>query len=309
MKLTMFLTDVSSKLSFLLLFALVAGSVQQDTTTCPEQHGPYEVTKRSYRVTKLHWSNRRADVVFPSQLLSEDNTDTFPFLVFAHGFLGGNLFTYRKYKALLDGLASFGFIVAAPRSCNFGCPGFGRWNTYYEEQLKLIEWADEMRLEGHEVLQFIDREAGFGVLGHSTGGVATLDALEFADQYDITAGVLLHPAPTDTFPPTDTDTPPDLTVPTAIFTGTTDGCCGAATSKPIFDAIVSAPAKAYANMIDAGHAEPNNSNTRWPRYIAEWFKVHLNRDESYRDFVFGNGTTSLCGTCNPMDEYCEAIEQ
>ena len=43
---------------------------------------------------------------------------TFPFIVYSHGAYGGGDIDYAAYIPLLESVASYGFIVAAPRSCS-----------------------------------------------------------------------------------------------------------------------------------------------------------------------------------------------
>jgi len=265
----------------------------------PRLHGSYKVGRRGYFLPEvLDPSNPRALVIYPRKILKEGNTEKFPLVVFAHGATGGGWKLYADYIGLLNGVASFGFIVVAPRSCDVGCPR-GEWNTYYQQQLKLIEWTGTQRNDS--ILQFIDHEAKHGLFGHSRGGQATVDALEFAVEYNISAAVILHPAPLS-------KAVGNITVPLAAFTGTRDGCCGEAIARPIYEA-ASTP-KAYANMVNARHTEPNLFFPRWTAYTAAWFKIHLNNDTSYfHDLIYGSDPKSLCGGGIPMTENCAAIPQ
>jgi len=266
----------------------------------PRQYGSYKVRKKQYYLPEvLDPTNPRALVIYPRKILKEGNTEKFPLVVFAHGWTGGDWKLHLYHQGLLDGMASFGFIVVAHRSCDTGCPNVGDWDTYYREQLKLIEWARTQRSD--KILQFVNHEANYGLFGHSRGGQATVDALEFAVEYNISAAVILHPAPLS-------KAVGNITVPLAAFTGTRDGCCGEAIARPIYEA-ASTP-KAYANMVNARHTEPNLFFPRWTAYTAAWFKIHLNNDTSYfHDLIYGSDPKSLCGGGIPMTENCAAIPQ
>jgi Chlorophyllase enzyme len=263
------------------------------------QYGDKQVQKKElYLPQLLNKSNPRAVVVFPKQILQSNNTEKFPLLVFAHGFVSGGWITYQLHTGLLNGLASFGFIVVAPRSCNVGCPGLGQWTTYDDEILKLLNYIDS-RVDD-TIFQFVNRTAGYGLVGHSAGGRATAQALQVANSATnkIKAGVILHPV-TDTV---------NITVPTAVFTGTLDTCCGGEDrARPIYEGITS-PARAYANMIDARHIEPY-FNTDWTVYVSAWFKIYLTNDTStYYNLIYGNDPDSLCGSTIPMTNNCERLQ-
>jgi pimeloyl-ACP methyl ester carboxylesterase len=271
----------------LLVYVLVAS---QDG---PPQYGSYEVEWQDYDFTGvLHDSNSEAVVVYPKKILEEENNEeVFPMLVFAHGFLAGGFYTHYLYRALLDGVASFGFIVVAPRSCIAGC------RDYYNEQLKVIDWVNNnMASVNDSVFQFVNRTAGYGVFGHSMGGQATMQALTFADEHDICAGVVLHPAPIRN--------PQDMKAPAAFFTGRSEE----RNTRPMYEASPANP-KAYARMLRGLHTEPNFGTTKWSMYVAAWFHILLNNDDGYYyNLIYGNEPDSLCGGSIPMANDCEASE-
>jgi len=193
----------------------------------PPQYGDHLVTKVDYYLPSvLDPSYPWAVLVFPKRVLWPGNSDRFPLVVFSHGDFGGGIVTYVGHTALLNGIASFGFIVVAPASCNDECSNGGS-ETYQEEQLKLIEWASEESRDEDvfEILKSVDRENGYGLFGHSKGGTVIVRASPQFEDYNVTAAVLLHPG----------EDPPgsyDSSVPLAAFTGTLDDCCGEETTKP-----------------------------------------------------------------------------
>jgi dienelactone hydrolase len=289
----------------LVLLAVISSSAQAFfIPRDEEQYGPYKVAKVDYLLRGiLDKSFPSSVVVFPKQILKPGNNETFPLVVFSHGDFGGGIVTYLGHKALLTGVASFGFIVLAPRSCSF------EWqcsdDEYVEEQLQLLEWADsDDRIQDFlGVLKSVDRSAGYGVFGHSSGGRAVVQASPQFAEYNVKAAVLLHPG--------EVNTNFSITVPLASFTGTLDKCCGEDTTRPIYEQAV--PPKAYANLIGGRHTEPVLFHTRWTIYIAAWFKLFLGAEsaddtERYYNLMFGDTPNSLCGGSIPMKEDCEAIE-
>merc|ERR1712194_160381 len=89
--------------------------------------------------------------------------EKFPLISYAHGLAGGSvdLLGYAKH---FSQLASYGFVVVAPNTCNFGCkdavkspyadcnevtvtgknPDAAGWNTWFGEQLKAIEMSRDL---------------------------------------------------------------------------------------------------------------------------------------------------------------------
>jgi len=264
----------------------------------PRQYGSYKVKKTAYEIPEvLDQSNPRVIVLHPRKILQKGNTEKFPLVIFAHGFFGGDWKLYPGHISLLRGVASFGFIVLAPQSCDTGCPSYGEWGTYYLEQLKLIRWAQTRTSD--KILQHVDHDATYGIFGHSMGGQATIRSLVYADEYNISAAVVLHPVLPE-------EGIGNITTPLASFTGTDDGCCGAITARPVFDA--AALPKAYANIVNGKHTEPNFFFPRWPAYIAAWFKIYLTNDKSYfYNLIFGKDLTSLCGGGIRMTNDCAAM--
>ena len=150
------------------------------------------------------------------------------------------------------------------------------------------------------VLGRVDHKLGYGIYGHSMGGRATAEAMQFAKQYKIRAGLILHPAAL-----VDDGKDLDIKAPLAAFTGTKDYCCGEETTRFYYE-LASTP-KAYANMKGALHQEPI-LRLRWTPYVASWFKIFLENDTGYYyDLIYGNKPDSLCGGSIPMDSPCEVL--
>jgi dienelactone hydrolase len=266
----------------------------------PPFKGPYSSTHKLYQVSTLDSSDPEAVIVYPT------NTDAtkFPILSYAHGAAGGGWYTFEGYYALWTQIASHGFIIVAPKSCSVGCKD-GGWDTYYEEQLKVLEWAKNMSNSGtdKEIFGKIDWTSGAGIVGHSMGGQATVRSAkkDFADKYNIKAAVLHHPF-------YDKNTyGAEMAVPTAAFTGTADHTCPPQESHEIWDLITVKP-KTFANRIGANHLEPvlvpPIEHPELGMYTAAWFKIFLKGDAGiYHSLIYGNATdpNSLCRLV-PMEE-------
>jgi len=109
----------------------------------------------------------------------------------------------------------------------FGC--FGRWENYWEEQVKVIEWTQTPEMLKDPILNQIDHTVGYGVAGHSMGGQATARSSIRADIYNIKAAILFHPyhEPGDNIGA-------QIQVPLAGFTGDLDDCCGEEATRNVF---------------------------------------------------------------------------
>ena len=171
----------------------------------------------------------------------------FPLISYLHGLAGGGGLDIEGYAVLFAQMASYGFVVAAPLSCNDGCrdqvnapytdcaglPSVqpANWPSYYGEQLKTMEWAHSAGKEGSDpILSLIDWDAGVGIAGHSMGGQATAITASkncvvqhFGAR--IKAAVLHHAAngavgggPT----PGKTNVGTNVSIPTAAFTSSGD---------------------------------------------------------------------------------------
>jgi hypothetical protein len=129
------------------------------------------------------------------------------------------------------------------------------------------------------------------------GGVAVANVFAQATiDSNIKAGVMLH-----CFMDL-----PTITLPTAMYTGTRDECCGGEKMWPMYN-LLQSQHKAYANMMDANHIKPN-FKTDWTAFVNAWFQIYLVGDISiYYNMIYGNGTDSLCfGRFVPMKDDCEA---
>jgi len=88
-----------------------------------------------------------------------------------------------------------------------------------------------------------------------------------------------------------------------------ESCCGENTTKTYY--LEADSPKAYANMIGANHLEPILFRSRWTAYVAAWFKIWIDEDDTnfdcYHDLIYGDSPLSLCEKYAMLDD-CEAME-
>jgi len=276
----------------------------------PPRSGPFSAASKKYHVSGLDVTDQHMWVHWPANATAGQ---MFPLISYAHGFLGGGL-DMLGYSYLWNQMASFGFVIVAPSSCNVGCDDrsnapytdcaglrsleFSNFNSYYGEQLKAIEWARNMSASVDPVFSLVNWSKGVGIAGHSMGGQATAMSAHHAcaKQWDIRAAVMHHPA--DTGVPGGANAGVNITtVPMAMFTSSGDHVVGEAGTRTFTAAPVKE--KALRDLYGSSHLEP----LLWPpvenpnlgTYTASWFQIYLNGDQgAYHDLVYGNGPDSLC---------------
>jgi len=270
--------------------------------------GPYDTSSTTLTCNVLDKSNQGVFIFYPSNKTGEK----FPLIAYAHGIDGGG-FDMLGYTFLFKQMASYGFVIAAHKSCSTGCnkPGgmnpwtkcnglpptspTSDWPGYYGETLKTIEWAKN---SSGGVFDLIDWSTGVGIAGHSMGGQSTANAAVKAcvDEFDIRAAVIHHSADGKTV---HGNIGINITVPTASFTSTGDGIWKE--TREIFEATPkSAGSKVYRNVVGYSHLEPVLAppieNPFLATFSAAWFKIYLNGQQSgeYYDLIYGSALSSLC---------------
>ena len=247
-----------------------------------------------------------------------------PLLSYNHGLAGGDI-DLVGYWAHFQQLASYGFVVVVPDSCDVGCtsPNLGApytdcagiqplppsplWAAWYGEQLKAIEFAQNRSRDGDPIFVQIDWKAGVGVAGHSMGGQATTMSASAAcaARWGIKAAALIHPE-IGTLPWGNTGS--NISVPVSTFTSSGDHLCPPATAETTMQAFNSSAQgrtlpSAYRNVEGWSHLEPVLGavfeNPLLATYTAAWFKVMLNGDRAaFWDLIYGGPTNpdSLCNS-------------
>lgn len=266
--------------------------------------GPYSVKSARYRdVQGMDTTGQAIDVWYPIGVVGQ----TFPLIAFAHGFIDGNKHLANHYVNHLTELAAFGYIIAASEACDWGCSDRATlpddawgFEHYYKQQLKVIDWANEVAASDDPIMSTMDLHIGVGIAGHSMGGQSTLfSAGPNATSYGIKAAVMQH-AYTHTFPAP--------TVPFLAFTGTIDDIATPNMTIAYYNAEGAHPIKGIRNKVGMGHLEPSESDEFNPAFAsltAAWFKLYLDETPQkdgidYHKLIF----SQMCD-----GEYDGAMEQ
>mmetsp|Transcript_25308 Transcript_25308/g.49796 ORF Transcript_25308/g.49796 Transcript_25308/m.49796 type:complete len:313 (+) Transcript_25308:19-957(+) len=272
--------------------------------------GAFATAEKLFDVPILDETDPRLRVIYPKP---NGTSSKFPFISYMHGFMGGGI-DLLGYTELFHDIASFGFVVAAPLSCNAGCksqpqerytcaglpdvyPSGHGWSSYYTEGLKTIEFARNKSLAGDPIFSTVDWGLGVGLAGHSMGGQATAVGAASActEKWNILAAVLHHPAP-GKVPAGNVGS--NISVPLIGFTSSGDNICPPDETEGIMNASQTAT-KAFRNAEGLSHLEPvlfpPYYNPLLATFTAAWFKVFLNQDRGkFYDMVFGSAPDSLC---------------
>lgn len=217
--------------------------------------GPFSTSSKTYDLETLDSTDRKVDVYYPSD---GAKGTTFPLISYAHGDHGGGDVNRLGYWSQLHALASYGFVVAATRSCSAGCkddpvslPGDARgFGTYYLEQIKVIKWVEAQNASFDGVIgALVDRHVGYGIAGHSMGGQATLFSSSYANatQNRIKAAVMHHAY---------SSSHPKPTIPFLAMTGSKDTVAKPKLTKAFYDEADGTLHRGYVNKKGANHLEP-----------------------------------------------------
>lgn len=267
--------------------------------------GPYTVLSKTFTYSALDETDQHIDVLYPSANFSGQQ---FPLISYAHGFddAGGDQF----YAQLGTDLASWGYVVAFPNSCTYGClhdcvslsgdpPCFGH---YYLEQLKTIEFFSTTAAAGVPV-----NTSAVAVAGHSMGGQASLFSASNASAigaHRIKAAALHHAF---------THEYPAALVPFLAFTGTLDFTAPPAMAQSIFDASGASSTRGLVNKRGVDHHEPSTHyNPALALFTVAWFKLHVDGVASsegmaWDELIYGTGGDSLCGGGDGEMQQCSVL--
>ena len=272
--------------------------------------GPYDTKETTFVVPSLDSTNQVVDCFYP--VGNNTMNSSFRLLSYTHGFGGGGIVEPVGYFSLFRDIASFGYVVVAPRACDWGCRddhaslphdpnGFAH---YYKQQLLAIEWAAAQSTEPFDRVDF----ARIGIAGHSMGGQATLfsSSGENASAHNITASVLHHAYSHEY---------PSAQVPMLVFTGTTDTTALPSWSKTMYEKVAPHLAKGFVNRKDTPHWEPITHpfgpyHPELALFTAAWLKLFVDKTPfadglNYEELLFGSSNHSLCGGGDGSMEECE----
>jgi dienelactone hydrolase len=258
-------------------------------------HGPHEVEETLVTVPGMALDESRVDVWYP--VASGGNHAPFRFLCFAHGAGGGSVVQPFVYYEIMRAVASWGYVVAAPRACLDGvCPD----DDYPTQQTRVVDWV----LAHREAAPFdgVDFSKGVGIFGHSMGGRATYEnsAAAVAAAHNISAAALLH-----AFVPVAEAEP---AIPFLAFTGMNDTTADYRMTERLYARAKAGTPRGLVNRIDAGHQEPSNwegwleydgYNPKMAQFVVGWMKLFLDgvstdRGVDWEELIFGDSDVALC---------------
>lgn len=257
-------------------------------------------------------SSRNYHIVYPS---SAKKGEKFPVVAFAHGFLAGGL-ALDLYNTHLAGIASYGFVVIAPKSCILGCSppkdavelsssmdvnvqadcipftDGTRWTSFVHENTRALDYAKNH--SSAPWASIIDWDAGAGIVGHSMGGetVSQMAAGDVAKRYNIKAAVCEHCQQC-------LKRGGLIETPAMFITGTGDAIVFPKQVKNAYNEDKTAP-KSFRNDKGRGHLEVLDFKVQYnpavASHAAAFLNVWLKGDKGdFYDQVYGNGTASFCG--------------
>jgi len=241
--------------------------------------GEFKVSKENVHVGGyVCGGNQGAVVYYPT-----DNENPSPVISFAHGFTAGGELVDPDYSTILEGVASFGYVIIALKSA----PENFCWEET-KDQIRSLEW-----IKTSKFADMIDYTKKTGIMGHSMGGGNSHLSAQNAEavaEHNIGAAVALHPAYV---------TGSSL-VPIFYGTGSKDTIVPASQVKPQYQD-THGVAKVYANIEGATHFEPATVGpNRWTDYVAAMFGCYLYDMPEACNTVFGEGDGTLCSGKDPM---------
>lgn len=230
--------------------------------------------------------------------------EKFPLIVYSHGAAGGR-FDFIAYEKHIGDIASYGYVVIAPKSCFMGCSPpkaeepsvqgtdicYAQWPSFVYENTRAIEYS---KASAADWASMIDWQSGVGTAGHSMGGevVSQLASTEFAQKYNVSAAVCEHCLMCIK--------KGDLvSTPALYMTGTVDYTVTPKRVKSAYSLDQTAP-KSYRNQKGKGHLEMLNLEVQYnpavASHAAAFFNVWIKGDtDVYHKQIYGNGEDSLCG--------------
>lgn len=264
-------TTVLSAAALALATAFVGPTGQVAHAAGPQEHGP-DPTEDSIEAPRGPFDVSEDTVSGAVRgfgggtIYSPSDTDEGPFAAIAisPGYTAGQ----SSISWLGPRLASQGFVV-------FTIDTNSRYDQPGSRADQLIAALDYLT-EDSDVTDVVDPER-LGVAGHSMGGGGSLEAAQKDDAID--AAVPLAPwHSTKRFS--------DMDTPTFIVGGESDSVAPVGRhSEPFYESIPDETNKAYMELSRANHFFPNSPNTTTAKYALSWFKLFLDEDERYAQFL------------------------
>eukprot|EP00854_Cymbomonas_tetramitiformis_P006750 gene6750-8073_t len=250
---------------------------------------------------------------------------TFPLHVFMHGDGGGGKLGLMLYRPLLKEIASYGFCVAAPGTCNFDAE-CNNGQTSYLEILRTIKLFSQMKVSGSiqmsagdggsstsEALRLpsmVDASSSVSVSGHSTGARAVLMIAALNDNTEYLNGTLadihlatgelrdmipkissytaLHPDPMyETFYNPDVQNFNRSIRSSAVLvtTGTSDVLLPSLTVWKTYQMLQS-PERIFVNVLGANHFAPMSDPRLYGRIVGYFSQAFALNNVEYLRYIY-----------------------
>jgi len=276
----------------------------------PPTKGPYTTARETNKYSIQGVDSGKLHVYYPANAKAGEK---FPLISYAHGLAGGSVDLFG-YTAMFNQLASWGFVLVAPNTCNLGCsdpvkspwadcnvaavtgknPDADGWNTWFGEQIKAIDFAKQQK---DDIFDLINWDVGVAIAGHSMGGQATAWAAHknCTSQWNIKTAAIHHGVWGTTNA--------QIGVPVAAFGSTGDASISMKT-KQVFTQSPVTP-KIWRYIVGSSHLEPvlepPAENPLLATYTAGWFKytMGLDTDGYWQGMIFDKtNPDSLCNSQN-----------
>eukprot|EP00483_Globobulimina_turgida_P008508 UN08525 len=209
--------------------------------------------------------------MYPKEAISQKKN--LPFLAFGHGADAGGDGAYVLYKDLWHQVASFGYIIAGPKSCE---PGY--CSNFWEDLQTTIGYIEKEKGSLNKVFDYALFDK-VGLYGHSMGGAATVHVSDNAKELNITASVALHPSIGDPHEH-DRNEAADVKVPILFFSGSADVLVPPKEGIKGFNVDPILP-KIFAEITNATHMEPTNGGLgREQPYVAAYFECMIKNNSN-----------------------------
>lgn len=192
----------------------------------------------------------QSEIYYPATVAGNDvavANGTYPVVVFGHGFV----MAWDAYENVWEELVTNGYIVVFPRTEG----GFSPDHNEFALDLNVCVLQTQALNTDAGSLFFGHVAPHSAIMGHSMGGGATM--LAAANNSDIEAAIGLAPAETN---PSAIAAAPQITVPTLVMSGSSDGVTPPADHHlPIYNAL-NASCKYFISVTGGAHCYFANAN-------------------------------------------------
>ncbi len=227
--------------------------------------GPFEVQRTPLRTTRADGASIGAVVHQPEQAASTERE----LVLFQHGWLG----SARDYEELCDHLASHGFVVLSNDTQT------GLLASPVVEARDTLLLAEAL-LRSTGVLTAPVTQSGWGAVGHSMGGIASLRLA--AGSKRIGAVCALQPGWPRAMDQT-ARAVEGMRMPVFVLTGGDDRTCPPSGSRPLAEAAPSGARRLWATVPGLGHLGPVDG--RWQRGGLPADEAHALHRELVLDYL------------------------